>query len=195
MRIVQAFLTKNPCYNTDRNIVVKGLMLHSVGCGVQTAEHFLSLWNNEKFDRACVHAFIDGNDGTIYQTLPWTHRGWHAGGMANNTHIGIEMCEYSGLKYAGDTAFVCDDPESATMVAKTTYDAAAELFAKLSIEFHLDPLKDGVIISHCEGHLKGVATDHPDPEHLWKQLNLYYSMDTFRQAVFAEMKRRLEIAK
>ena len=28
-----------------------------------------------------------------YQTLPWDHRGWHAGGSANNTHIGFEICE------------------------------------------------------------------------------------------------------
>jgi N-acetylmuramoyl-L-alanine amidase len=25
--------------------------------------------------------------------LPWNHRGWHAGGDANNTHIGFEICE------------------------------------------------------------------------------------------------------
>jgi hypothetical protein len=25
--------------------------------------------------------------------LPWDHRGWHAGGSANNTHIGFEICE------------------------------------------------------------------------------------------------------
>lgn len=44
----------------------------------------------------CVHAFIGKlKDGSIatYQTLPWNHRGWHAGGDANNTHIGFEICE------------------------------------------------------------------------------------------------------
>lgn len=44
----------------------------------------------------CVHAFIGKlKDGSIatYQTLPWNHRVWHAGGDANNTHIGFEICE------------------------------------------------------------------------------------------------------
>ena len=34
-------------------------------------------------------------DGTVttYQTLPWDHRGWHAGGSANDTHLSFEICE------------------------------------------------------------------------------------------------------
>ena len=54
--------------------------------------------NGHLYDRACVHGFIDGNDGTIYQTLPWNHRGWHGGGSSNNTHIGVEMCEPACIK-------------------------------------------------------------------------------------------------
>ena len=46
--------------------------------------------------RVCVHAFIgklaDSSIAT-YQTLPWNYRGWHAGGKANDTHIGFEICE------------------------------------------------------------------------------------------------------
>lgn len=44
----------------------------------------------------CVHAFIGKlKDGSIatYQTLSWNHHGWYAGGDANNTHIGFEICE------------------------------------------------------------------------------------------------------
>ncbi len=54
-------------------------------------------WNQDKPGgrQVCVHAFIGKlADGFIatYQTLPWNHRGWHAGGDANNTHIGFEIC-------------------------------------------------------------------------------------------------------
>jgi hypothetical protein len=63
-----------------------------------------------------------------------------------------------------------------------------ELFAELCKEFKLDPLKDGVIISHSEGHKRGIASNHGDPEHLWKGLNLPYTMDRFRQDVKAAMK-------
>lgn len=44
----------------------------------------------------CVHGFISKlANGSIatYQTLPWEHRGWHAGGSVNDTHIGFEICE------------------------------------------------------------------------------------------------------
>ena len=54
-------------------------MLHSVGCAQPSASVFIKNWNSASYDRACVHGFIDGNDGTVYQTLPWDHRGWHAG--------------------------------------------------------------------------------------------------------------------
>ena len=97
MKLVESILTENPCYTAGRTITVKGLMLHSVGCPQPSALAFIKNWNSPSYDRACVHGFIDGNDGTVYQTLPWNYRGWHCGssinGSANNTHIGVEMCE------------------------------------------------------------------------------------------------------
>ena len=185
MKLVQSILTKNPCYTAGRKITVKGLMLHSVGCSQPKASVFINSWNSASYDRACVHGFIDGNDGTIYQTLPWNHRGWHAGGDANNTHIGVEMCEPACIKYTGGSSFTCSDTATARAVAKRTYEAAVELFAMLCKEYGLNPLTD--IISHKEGHAKGIASNHGDPEHLWKGLGMSYTMDTFRQAVKAEM--------
>lgn len=68
-----------------------------------------------------------------------------------------------------------------------TYEAAVELFAMLCKKFGLDPLADGVVISHREGHARGIATNHGDPEHLWKGLGLPYTMSGFRKAVKAAM--------
>ena len=185
MKLVQAILTKNPCYIAGRKITVKGLMLHSVGCPQPKASVFINSWNSASFDRACVHAFIDANDGTVYQTLPWNHRGWHGGGSSNNTHIGVEMCEPACIKYTGGSSFTCSDTATAKAVANRTYDAAVELFAMLCKEYGLNPLTD--IISHREGHAQGVASNHGDPEHLWNGLKMGYTMDTFRQAVKAKM--------
>ena len=39
------------------------------------------------------------------------------------------------------------------------------------------------IIGHAEGYKKGVASNHADPEHMWKQLGMPYTMDTFRADV------------
>ena len=187
MRLVESILTKNPCYTAGRKITVKGLMLHSVGCPQPSAQVFVKNWNSASYDRACVHGFIDGNDGTVYQCLPWNHRGWHCGASGNNTHIGVEMCEPGCIKYTGGATFTCSDPATAKAVAQRTYEAAVELFAMLCQKFSLDPLGNGVIVSHKEGCKRGIASNHGDPEHLWSQLGMPYTMDTFRAAVKAAM--------
>lgn len=180
MNLGQSILTKNPCYTAGRKITVKAPMLHSVGCSQPNAVVFINNWNSASYSNACVHGFINGNDGTVYQTLPWNHRSWHAGGDANNTHSGVEMCEPTCIKYT-----ICSDTATARAVAKRAYEAAVERFAMLCKEYGLNPLT--AIISHKEGHAKGIASNHGDPEHLWKGLSMSYMMNTFRQAVKAEM--------
>lgn len=185
MKIIQSILTKNPCYTVGKKITVKGLMLHSVGCPQPSATVFIKNWNRADYDRACVHAFIDGINGNVYQTLPWNHRGWHGGGKCNDTHIGVEMCEPACIKYTGGSTFTCSDKATARAVAQRTYDTAVVLFARLCKQYDLNPLTD--IISHKEGASKGIASNHGDPEHLWKQLGMGYTMNTFRKAVHAVM--------
>ena len=72
-------------------------------------------------------------------------------------------------------------------VVKRTYEAAVELFAYLCKMYSLDPLADGVILSHSEGHSRGISSNHADPEHLWNGLSMGYTMDGFRKAVKAAM--------
>lgn len=191
MKIIESFLTKNPCYTAGRKITVQGLMLHSVGCPQPSASVFVKNWNRTDYDRACVHGFIDANDGTIYQTLPWDHRAGHCyfgtNGSGNNTHIGVEMCEPDCIKYTSGDRFTCSDTARAKAMVKRTYESAVELFAMLCKKYGLDPLADGVIISHKEGGKRGIASNHSDPEHLWSQLGTGYTMNTFRQAVKAAM--------
>ena len=187
MKLVESIMTRNPCCTAGRKITVKGLMLHSVGCPQPKASAFISSWNSPSHGSSCVHGFIDGNDGTVYQTLPWNHRGWHCGsgskGSGNNTHIGVEMCEPACIRYTAGSNFTCSNPAEARSAAKRTYEAAVELFAMLCKKYGLDPLADGVIISHREGHSRGIASNHGDPEHLWTQLGMGYTMDGFRRAV------------
>ena len=191
MKLVESIMTRNPCYTAGRKITVKGLMLHSVGCPQPRASAFISSWNSPAHDTSCVHGFIDGNDGTVYQTLPWNHRGWHCGsgskGSGNNTHIGVEMCEPACIRYTAGSNFTCSNLTEAKAVAERTYKAAVELFAMLCKKYGLDPLADGAIISHREGHSRGIASNHGDPEHLWTQLGMGYTMDGFRKAVKAAM--------
>lgn len=187
MEIVQNILTQNPCFKSGKQITVRGLMLHSVGCPQPNAETFVKKWNNPESSRACVHAFIDGNTGKVFQTLPWEHKAWHCGGSGNSTHIGVEMCEPACIRYTGGASFSCSDREAAMAVVRRTYNTAVELFAFLCNQYGLNPLADGVIISHKEGHDRGIASGHGDPDHLWKGLNTEYSMEGFRRDVAAVM--------
>ena len=196
MKIIQSHLTENRCYTAWKKITIKGLMLHSVGCPQPSAQVFASSWNKAEAS-ACVHAFIDGNTGDVYQTLPWDHRGWHcasgSAGSGNNTHIGVEMCEPACIRYTAGSSFTCSDLATAKAVAERTYKAAVELFAMLCKKYGFDPLEDGVVISHAEGHARGIASNHGDPEHLWTQLDMGYTMDTFRRAVSAAMEGHTSI--
>lgn len=187
MKIIQSILTKNPCYTAGKKITVKGLMLHSIGCPQPSASVFVKGWNTPSHNWSCVHAFIDGNTGDVYQTLPWNHRGWHGGGSSNDTHIGVEMCEPGCIKYTGGSTFTCSDLATARAVTQRTYDSAVQLFAHLCKQYNLNPLGAGVIVSHAEGYKRGIASNHGDPEHLWKQLGMGYTMDTFRKAVKSAM--------
>ena len=188
MKITKKILPQNPCYKAGKTIKVKGLMLHSVGCSQPSAMVFVKSWNTSS-SKVCVHGFIDGNTGEVYQTLPWDRQGWHCGGTANNTHIGIEMCEPDCIKYTSGSKFTCSDTAKATAIVKRTYKSAVELFAHLCNEYGLNPLADGVILSHSESHARGLASNHGDPEHLWKGLKLPYTMDTFRRDVKSAMTR------
>lgn len=82
------------------------------------------------------------------------------------------MCEPSCIKYTGGSSFTCSDKATARAVAKRTYESAVELFAMLCKQYNLNPTADGVIISHREGHSRGIASNHGDPEHLWNGLGM-----------------------
>ena len=190
MKIVEYFSVNNDCYKSNvnkadsryttfQNKGPRGLMLHSVGCPQPNALIFAKTWDKAGKNVA-VHAVLQA-DGTVYHCLPWNFRGWHAGGSANNTHVGVEMTEPDCIKYTGGASFTCSDINKAKAQVEGTYKTAVELFAMLCTKYGLDPMTD--IISHKEGYKKGVASNHGDPEHLWNQLKTGYTMDTFRKAV------------
>lgn len=180
MKLIQNYLTESGCYKAGKKITVQGLMIHSVGCPQPKADVFMKNWNRADAN-ACVHAIIEPG-GDVYQTLPWEHRGWHCGGSANNTHIGVEMTEPATIKYTGGAAWVENgDGVNTKAHVLATYQYAVELFAHLCKQYHLDPLADGVVISHSEGCKRGIASNHGDVEHLWSKFGL--TMEQFRKDI------------
>lgn len=183
MHIIEVFTTGNKCYQVCAPLRPQGLMLHSIGTPQPSAAVLARYFDQYQpgGQSVCVHAFVQA-DGTIYQTLPWEMRGWHCGGAANGTHIGVEMTEPDvSMSYA----------ESAEQITGT-YHAAVELFAQLCEMYSLDPLADGVIIGHAEGHRRGVTSNHADPELLWDTYGMGYTMDGFRRDVYNKMHEKVE---
>ena len=184
MNLIQNYLTQSGCYKAGKRITVKGLMIHSVGCPQPEADVFMKNWNRADAN-ACVHAIVEP-DGDVYQLLPWDFRGWHCGGGANNTHIGVEMTEPATIKYTGGSNWTeTGEGESTKNHVLATYRYAVELFAHLCQQFRLDPLADGVVISHSEGCKRGIASNHGDVEHLWSKFGL--TMAQFRKDIKAAM--------
>ena len=178
MQIIPAFVTQNKCYQAGAPLTPRGIMLHSVGTPQPSARALVRYMDQYQpgGQSVCVHAVAQA-DGTVYQLLPWEMRGWHCGGSANSTHIGVEMTEPS----AGMTR-----SEAAEQIAGT-YRTVVELFAELCKQYELDPAQDGVIIGHAEGHRRGVASNHADPELLWRTYDMGYTMDGFRRDVAEAM--------
>ena len=195
MNLHRLILTENDCYKAGRTIAPQGVMVHSTGANNPNLRRYVgpddgllganpngNHWNRSGID-ACVHAFIGKlSDGSIatYQTLPWEHRGWHAGKgttgkSANNTHISFEICE-DGL----------DDRD----YFQAVYREAVELTAHLCGLYGLDPLADGVVICHSVGYRRGIASGHADVEHWFPRFGR--SMDDFRADVAAEMNKESE---
>lgn len=184
MRLYTQLLVHNSCYIKGEHIRPQGVMVHSTGANNPWLRRYVAPddgrlgtpsprhWNQSGVG-ACVHAMIGKvADGSIavYQTLPWTMRGWHCGRSGNDTHIAFEICE-DGLTDKG--------------YFQATYQAAVELTAYLCKRFGLDPLADGVVLCHSEGYARGIASNHADVMHWWRRYGV--SMDDFRRDVAAEM--------
>ncbi|MBT9132734.1 MAG: hypothetical protein DDT32_01930 [Syntrophomonadaceae bacterium] len=125
--------------------------------------------------QVCVHAFLDNNE--VWQYLPWDHRGWHAGGSANNTHIGFEICEPSGFSYSS-SKIVGYDVAKNEAYFRAAWQNAMELCVLLCKEYGLTE-KD--FIGNTEGFKQGIASNHADLLHWFVRHG--ESMDTFRSAV------------
>lgn len=180
MVLRQQILQDNDCYRAGKVIQPRGVMIHSTGANNPELRRYvapndgvlgepsMNHWNQPGLEK-CVHAFIGkAADGSIacYQTLPWTMRGWHCGGYANNTHIGIEICE-DNLKNAA--------------YFREVYRAAAELTAHLCLRFRMDPQILGTVICHREGYEMGWASGHADVLHWFPKYGK--TMDDFRADV------------
>lgn len=191
MKLHTRIAYKNMCYQEGAKMKPKGIMIHSTGADNPNLKRYVgnddgllgvnkngNHWNTAYpgGKAICCHAFIGLDQfGTVrtYKILPWDMKGWHCGGKANNTHIGIEICEN----------------QKNNEYMKRAYKEAIEVAAYLCRTYQINPSN---IISHKEGNTKGLASNHGDPEHWWNKNGL--SMDKFREEVAKELDRHKSYA-
>lgn len=187
MKLVQKFVKNNMHYKNNKIITVRGLVLHSVGCPQPDPDIFIKNWNTS-VNKYLTQIIIGTKKA--YEVLPcMQHKGratycWHVGN-ANGYTIGAEMTEPSTIKYTGGSTWIDLNPDKTKEHVIKTYENAVDIFAQLC-EFHgLNPLDDGVILSHSECYGKGIGTNHGDVEHIWRKFGL--TMNQFRKDVSSKM--------
>ena len=152
-------------------IDVKGIMIHSTGANNPNLRRYVgpddgllginqhnNHWNIEHPDGRNIgaHPFVAGSNGRCAT----------CGGRANDTHVSFEICE---------------DGLSDRDYFDKVYQEAVDLCVHLCRMFKLDPMGDGVIIDHAEGHRRGIAGNHSDVGHWFPRHGK--NMNTFRNDV------------
>jgi peptidoglycan hydrolase-like protein with peptidoglycan-binding domain len=142
--IVQEIMTKSMCFRVHRPFRgnrPSGIMIHSNGVQGVPARSWPVRWNKLTSLKA-AHAHVDDKD--IVQALPWDIQGWHAGGSAQGTHLGVETSEP-----------ITDTPEN--------FAATWDRLVWLTVHWcKLFGMTEHNVIDHHEGHLLGIASNHGD---------------------------------
>lgn len=187
MEIRKILLSQNDCYKAGRRITPKGIVVHSTGANNKTLKRYIAPddgiigsnkynnhWNRSGVQK-CVHAFIGVDNAgkvRIYQTLPFYFRCWGIGsgkkGSYNNEYIQFEICEdaLNDEKYFNEV-----------------FAAAAELCAYLMRLYPEIKLEN--VISHHEGYLRGMGSNHKDCDHWLAKFGK--NMNWFREQVQARL--------
>lgn len=183
MEILQAYQTKNRCYQQAKKNKAVGIVVHSTGAVNRNLKRYVDApdrlgvnqynnhWNRSESDK-CMHAFIgyDKDKNVIVaQTLPYEYACWGSGkgskGSYNGTHLQFEICQGSNT----DDAYYWKAVK-----------CAEEYCAYLC---KLKGWSADCIVSHREAHDAGYASNHGDPDSWMKCFG--DSMKKFRARVAA----------
>lgn len=175
MRIIESYLTKNPCYTAGEKIKPDGLVIQTLWRPQPSAKVMVHNWNRETQDEVCPHAFVDAISGDVYQTLPFDMRGKHSGTDLNEHTIGVMLCEPIGIEHRKGEVKLIGGAEYVTEVLQRTYNSAVELFAKLCKEYGIEPIS-------------GIMTyKKRNPEKLWALFDLPTTIAHFKGDVLLKM--------
>lgn len=189
MRLIKNYLTNNPCYQQGKAMNPTCIQVHSIGTPQPMAKKIMDNWNRSSAG-AMVHAVLEPG-GDVYEIMEYNKRPWADRGYGNQHAIAFEMTEPDTICYTGGANWEEKGGGSNTKAhVLGTYKVAVEYVAYLCQKFGFDPTgktADGVpvVFSHKEGALRGISSNHADPNHLWDAYGL--TMDQFRRDVKTTM--------
>ena len=183
MEILETLCTGNRRYRAAEPLTPRGVVLHSIGTPQPKASVLQAYWDRDASPYV-THYVLD--DREILHCMPDRYKCWHVGSPGNDRWLGVELCEPSQITYTSGANFTVSDREAARTYAKSCWENAVFLLAKLCRDHGWDPFT--AILTHREVTRQRLSnTDHVDPEHLWTGLGLDYDLLTLRRAVAAAM--------
>lgn len=189
--IIKAHAINNLCYIAAREMVPKGIVVHSTGTNNPYLKRYVDApseagtnrygnhWNvaNPGGRKVCVHAFIgyDKNKQIrVAELLPLDICCWGVGSGKNGS-------------YNYDPAYIqfeiCEDKLIDRTYYENAFTVAAEYCAELCSIYGISVDN---IVGHCEAYRLGYGSNHGDPEHWMKKFG--ETMDNFRKKVSTLLK-------
>lgn len=144
----------------------KGIVIHSTATPGAPAINIRDYFNNHPEAKASAHGAIDWT--TIIEIIPANEKAWHAGPTANNSFLGVELCEPKE-----------HDPAKFMEV----WNRAVWYVAKACKQFGWDVSK---VLSHDEVSKMFHETNHTDPTSYFAEYGK--SFGDFKLAVMKELK-------
>ena len=144
----------------------QGIVIHSTATPGAPAINIRDYFNNHPEAKASAHAAIDWT--TIIEIIPANEKAWHAGATANNSFLGVELCE---------------PKEHDTAKFMEVWNRAVWYTAKACKQYGWDVSK---VYSHAEISKMFHETNHTDPTSYFAEYDK--SFGDFKLAVIREMK-------
>lgn len=182
MKLITAYQTKNPCYQTAQLMKPAGIVVHSTGANNPNLKRYVDApdevgknyygnhWNRNV--KKMVHGFIGydiNKTVAVVNTLPYTYCAWGVGKGSKGS-------------YNYDPAYIqfeiCEDNLKDQTYFDNAFGAAIEYCAYLCKTYGI-PVT--AIVSHKEAHEQGYASNHDDCDHWLAKHGK--TMDWFRDQV------------
>lgn len=180
MKMVDSFLTRNPCYIAKKPLKADGVVIGMVGCPQPGPKVFINNWDRNSACKVCPHVLVGTTGDNVYKTLPYEYCGIIGRSEINTSKIGVLLCEPNQIKYRGECEFdIPTNKDKAIELIHYTYWQAVKACAEVCKELNFDPMIQ--VKSYSEWTESAISAR--DPDTFWNRAGVELDMDEFRKDV------------